>query len=1043
MTVTHTSASSGQTNSFGTSGIPSLSRFFWRQIRTGVSYGSAFTSARLTIGPISHQTPSVDDNGDGLANNKTMTLANTWFLGTSGMDLQRAFVGVVGGVVITNCYDGGTTGMNANGLDVGSQSKPVMVDIDGDGDLDMFIAGAGNSLWFYRNDGSPTAARWALPQTNFGGIQFEWGSVPAFCDIDGDNDLDLFVATPSGSLNFYENIGTCTSPVWNAPTTNYQNLAELGRESPTFCDIDADGDYDLFWGTSAGTITYIENTGTATAPSWGAPISNYANIAIAAGVTTVATADIDQDGDSDLFIGQSDGQVTFCENSGTAAQPAWKSPVTYFNAIDIGDYSFPVLADIDGDGDIDLIVGDGDGGINLWRNNAPHLRVAPVSATLAVGASQNLGVIPATDVTWSFVTNRSSASLDTITGAYRAGSHAPAIDVIEAVDSNGFRGRAYVNVIRAEDASAAGRAIIIAGGKSLDDPVWVATDYMANSAFKALLYKGFAKDNIQYHSFQPNQDVDGNGMNDDIDAWTDLSNVRTTFTNLVGNANKLFIYLTDHGSDSSGEGYFRLNAGENLAATNLAVWLDQIQNTYTTEVTVVMDFCYSGSFVDELAYTGAAKRIVISSCAADELTYFIAGGIVSFSEVFFSSVIQGFDLNQAFLNANGAMSTYQHGQLDDDGNGFYSNTTDGLIAASNRLGASFVVGRDVPQIGAVSPSQSITSGTTVRVFATDVSSVYDIERVWCSVVPPTHSPNTNAGVPIVDIPQVELAYNPITLLYENDVEGLVQPGTYALIFQAEDIWGGVSLPRVSQVTQAGYKDKMLVVAGGPTNDARWPDISYLADSAYVTARMRAFTTNTIFFLSPEGSHDANRDDTNDVNALVSLDQVANAITNWAQDASRLTVYLVGCTSNAQLRLNGTETLEATQLDAWLDRLQSTNIAVNLLMEFDGSGSYLPLLIPPAGQERIIIASASPGQTVEWGYGGCVSFSQNFLSYVSQGASIGDAYRKAKTAIRNSSGRLRQTAQMDDNGDGKPDQKNIDGVLAKKRYWGPAFVTGTD
>ena len=64
------------------------------------------------------------------------------------------------------------------------------------------------------------------------------------------------------------------------------------------------------------------------------------------------------------------------------------------------------------------------------------------------------------------------------------------------------------------------------------------------------------------------------------------------------------MYLVDHGGDSSGAGYFRLNESEILTATNLDAWLDDLQNTYTTKVTVLIDCCYAGSFLDELAYTG-------------------------------------------------------------------------------------------------------------------------------------------------------------------------------------------------------------------------------------------------------------------------------------------------------------------------------------------------------------------------------------------------------------------------------------------------------
>ena len=113
----------------------------------------------------------------------------------------------------------------------------------------------------------------------------------------------------------------------------------------------------------------------------------------------------------------------------------------------------------------------------------------------------------------------------------------------------------------------AGKAIVIAGQKSLDDPLWPVTDYLGDLAYNTLLYRGFAKDNIRYLNPVTNQDVDGNGELDDIALPTTLANVADTFTNWAMNPDRMFIYLVDHGGSSSGAGYFRLNAAEVLTAS--------------------------------------------------------------------------------------------------------------------------------------------------------------------------------------------------------------------------------------------------------------------------------------------------------------------------------------------------------------------------------------------------------------------------------------------------------------------------------------------
>jgi hypothetical protein len=66
-----------------------------------------------------------------------------------------------------------------------------------------------------------------------------------------------------------------------------------------------------------------------------------------------------------------------------------------------------------------------------------------------------------------------------------------------------------------------------------------------------------------------------------------------------------------------------------------------------------------------------------------------------------------------------------------------------------------------------------------------------------------------------------------------------------------------------------------------------------------------------------------------------------------------------------------------------------------------------------------------------------------LAGIVSGQTLGDAYTAARRAIRRVSGDTRQQAQIDDNLNGEPNEKNIDGLLADATYLGSAFVTGAD
>ena len=67
---------------------------------------------------------------------------------------------------------------------------------------------------------------------------------PQFVDIDGDGDFDLFLQENPGSVSFHENVGTPTAARFAWRTDRFEDL-ELG-DWFRFVDIDGDGDADLF-----------------------------------------------------------------------------------------------------------------------------------------------------------------------------------------------------------------------------------------------------------------------------------------------------------------------------------------------------------------------------------------------------------------------------------------------------------------------------------------------------------------------------------------------------------------------------------------------------------------------------------------------------------------------------------------------------------------------------------------------------------------------------------------------------------------------------
>jgi hypothetical protein len=84
--------------------------------------------------------------------------------------------------------------------------------------------------------------------------------------------------------------------------------------------------------------------------------------------TTPAVGDLDGDGDLDLLIGEASGTLNYYRNDGTARAPRFTLVSDEWEGIDVGRRSAPVLHDIDGDGLLDLIIGREEGGVVLYRN---------------------------------------------------------------------------------------------------------------------------------------------------------------------------------------------------------------------------------------------------------------------------------------------------------------------------------------------------------------------------------------------------------------------------------------------------------------------------------------------------------------------------------------------------------------------------------------------------------------------------------------------------------------------------------------------------
>ena len=145
------------------------------------------------------------------------------------------------------------------------------------------------------------------------------------------------------------------APTWTA-NSSWDAPGDVGKGSaPAFADIDDDGDYDLFIGEQYGVSFAYENTGSASSPVWTAkPDWDLPDVGMG---SKPAFADLDNDGDYDVLIGEGPHGATYAyENTGTAstanwtAKPGWDPPTLEWMG------AKPALADLDDDDDYDLLL---------------------------------------------------------------------------------------------------------------------------------------------------------------------------------------------------------------------------------------------------------------------------------------------------------------------------------------------------------------------------------------------------------------------------------------------------------------------------------------------------------------------------------------------------------------------------------------------------------------------------------------------------------------------------------------------------------------
>lgn len=276
---------------------------------------------------------------------------------------------------------------NGNSVPDGVVSSPALVDVTGDGYLEVIYGGFdayvrvlthhGNVLWDYFNRDTI------------------WSS-PAVADLDGNGQIDLVIGSDTHLEGPFGTVDGGRVMAFNAVDGSTLpgfpiNIDEVIWSSPTLADLDGDGWLDIIvgtgncWTVAACAVPY-GNTHPVTKAlyAWdrfGNPLPGWPVILPAYTWTSPSVVDLTQDGSLEVIVNTSDGYVRVYRADGTPL-PGWPvlvtTPAGPGTVVHFSTGASPILADLTGDDVLEVIIPSNweivvfdRNGVQLTRDNFP------------------------------------------------------------------------------------------------------------------------------------------------------------------------------------------------------------------------------------------------------------------------------------------------------------------------------------------------------------------------------------------------------------------------------------------------------------------------------------------------------------------------------------------------------------------------------------------------------------------------------------------------------------------------------------------------
>ena len=320
-----------------------------------------------------------DGDGDLLTHGPLFDQGDNFFCSLAATDLTPSpGIEVVAcswntGEVFVMEFEDTPTGASVNVADGWPQSveaaygiwgSPGLADVDGDEDLEIFVCDIGGTLCAWNHDGSEVDAGIGLRSGTFATGLGGWTrSTPSFADIDNDGDQEIFIGSRVGALKGYDGDGS------DLPGFPFA-VGEDIYCAPSIGEIDGDPQPEIAFIAENDSVYVINHDGTRV-PGWPVHLINQ-NWALA---PSIALADIDGDDLAELFVCGIQTydimDVGWLDDDGSW-MTGWPIEAAFSTQ------SSPVVGDLDGDGDLETVLGNENASIEAWHHDATPVDGFPI-----------------------------------------------------------------------------------------------------------------------------------------------------------------------------------------------------------------------------------------------------------------------------------------------------------------------------------------------------------------------------------------------------------------------------------------------------------------------------------------------------------------------------------------------------------------------------------------------------------------------------------------------------------------------------------------